>query len=448
MSWTSKPLWFEGMFVRPQHFQQHERYTESLIELRTGGLVPHAWGLRRLRIDRDLLALGKLSVPECRAVLPDGTPIELPESDDPPPEREIPASTYERRILLGLPVKRSNGVEVDSMGESSTILTRFRPEDYEARDTTSRTEQPVNIRIGKRNLRLIIEGEEQDEYVCLPIARIKEIRSDGAIVLSDTYMPPSLDCAAETALSTVLKEIEGLLRHRGESLAGRVDPSGRSGGGGIADFLMLELVNRFEPLFSHLANLAGLHPETAYRYSLMLAGELATFSSKRRRPPQFPVYKHDDLENCFAPVLTEIRQTLSMVIEDAAIQIPLQKRKYGVYVAPIADRSLLTASQFVFAASANMPAEAVRNSLPTQIKCGPVEDIRDLVNLQLPGIALKPMSVAPRQIPFHSGFTYFELDQSTDLWKKLSNSAAFAYHVSGDFPGLELEFWAIRDDKS
>ncbi len=84
------------------------------------------------------------------------------------------------------------------------------------------------------------------------------------------------------------------------------------------------------------------------------------------------------------------------------------------------------------------------SSFPSQIKIGPVEKIRDLVNLALPGVRLTPVPVAPRQIPFHAGFAYFELDQTHELWAQLKGSGGIAFHVAGEFPGLAMEFWAIR----
>jgi type VI secretion system protein ImpJ len=74
-----------------------------------------------------------------------------------------------------------------------------------------------------------------------------------------------------------------------------------------------------------------------------------------------------------------------------------------------------------------------------------VERIRDLVNLALPGVTLVPLPVAPRQIPFHSGANYFELEtRNSDLWRQLEQSGGMAMHIAGDFPGLDLAFWAIR----
>ena len=126
------------------------------------------------------------------------------------------------------------------------------------------------------------------------------------------------------------------------------------------------------------------------------------------------------------------------------VAIPLQEKRHGVRVGPITDRGLLRASQFVLTARADMPNEQLRRSFPPQVKIGAVEHISQLVNVALPGIAVRPLPVAPRQIPFHAGATYFELDSGSPHWQQMQSSGAFAIHVSGEFPGLTLELWAIR----
>ena len=86
-------------------------------------------------------------------------------------------------------------------------------------------------------------------------------------------------------------------------LAGRLSQSGTGGAGEIADFLLLQLLNRAEPLFAHLATATGLHPETLYRAMLELAGELATFTQPGKRAASYPVYRHDHLGDTFAPLI-------------------------------------------------------------------------------------------------------------------------------------------------
>ena len=102
------------------------------------------------------------------------------------------------------------------------------------------------------------------------------------------------------------------------------------------------------------------------------------------------------------------------------------------------------ATVFILAARAEVPSEELRRSFPAQLKVGPVERIADLVRLGLPGVPVLPLPVAPRQIPFHAGFAYFELDQSNELWDQLRSSGGVALHVAGNFPSLAMEFWAIR----
>ena len=124
--------------------------------------------------------------------------------------------------------------------------------------------------------------------------------------------------------------------------------------------------------------------------------------------------------------------------------IPLDPRKYGISVGVIADRKLISNAGFVLAVEADIPAENVRRHFQNQAKIGPVEEIRQLVNSALPGIPLRPLPVAPRQIPYHAGVVYFELDGDSPHWGKMSTSGGIAVHVSGDFPGLKMELWAIR----
>jgi type VI secretion system protein ImpJ len=67
------------------------------------------------------------------------------------------------------------------------------------------------------------------------------------------------------------------------------------------------------------------------------------------------------------------------------------------------------------------------------------------VNSALPGIAMRPLPVAPRQIPYHAGVVYFQLDGDSPYWGKMTTSGGMAVHVSGDYPGLTMELWAIRN---
>ena len=442
MSWNSKVIWSEGMLLQPQHLQQHDRYLQSLLETRVGALRPYSWGFSSLKIDEQQLALGKLSLLACSAVLPDGTPLYLPADDDLPLPLDIPEDTRNALVVLALPVRRPGIAEVSNESAQDNFA-RYRSAEHEAWDSNGEDSSAL-MQIGKLRLRLALESEVVNAYTSIGVARIIERRSDNRVILDPEYCAPCLDYRAAPRLGAFVDELVGLLHQRGEALSNRLCQPGAGGAAEIADFLLLQLINRVEPFFAHLAILAGLHPEELYRAMVQLAGEMSTFSQANKRAIQYPAYRHDRLRESFAPVMEDLRKSLSIVMDAHAIPIPLEERQFGIRVAVMPDAELLKSATFVLAVNAQMPAEAVRSGFPPKVKIGTVEKIRDLVNLQLPGIQLRPLPVAPRQLPFHAGFTYFELDRNSEFWKQLANSAGFAMHVAGEFPGLQMEFWAIR----
>lgn len=443
MSWNNRVVWSEGMFIATQHFQQHDRYLENLIDARSRPLSAGAWGFSDLLIDQGLLSQGKLAIVSARGLLPDGTPFSIPQDDLAPSPLAIDDNLRDGVVYLALPLKRAGARDTVDEGEALGGA-RYVSQVREVRDDNAPFENRAPVAVGSRALRLLTAKDGLSDYAVLGVARIKEKRADQALVLDNDYIPPLLDVAASRSLSAFRSELQGLLRQRGQALAGRVVASGAGGASEIADFMLLQLVNRAEPLISHLSQLSPLHPERFYSELVSLAGEFATFSTSERRPQDFPHYQHDDLALSFTPVMQALREALSMLIDSKAVPIPIVEKAYGVHVAMLADKTLLDNASFVLVVRADIPSETLRGRFSQQSKIGSVEHIRDLVNLQLPGIGLLPLPVAPRQIPYHAGSTYYELDRGSEHWKQLMHSGGFAFHVAGDFPGLNLAFWAIR----
>ena len=444
MSLDSKVIWTEGMFLNPQHFQQQERYFERYVEGKVSAYGAYGWGLQDMELDTQLLKLGKVSITRAKGVFPDGTPFSFPDQDESPPVLEIPTNTHNTIVYLAVPVRRPGAVDV-LMDDDVQGLARYFSSEQSIRDVTLEGSDNVPISIGKLRIRLLLESDDLSGYACIGVARIAESRDDKNVLLDDEYIPTCLDVNKIPKLAAFISELAGLLHHRGESIAGRLADTQRGGSAEIADYMMLQCVNRLEPMANHLANLQSLHPLDLFTETVQMVGELSTFATKTKRPPAFPPYLHDNLQNTFVPVINSLRQNLSMVYEQTATSLALVEKKYGIRVAQIPDRSMIGTSTFILAARADLPADALRSHLPGQIKIGPVERIRQLVNAAMPGIPIKPLPVAPRQIPYHSGFTYFELDSGSDFWKELKSSGGFALHVGGDFPGLEFEFWTIRN---
>jgi type VI secretion system protein ImpJ len=440
VTWSNRVAWQEGMFLRAQHFQQQDRWVEFQVRRSAGVLSPYPWGMASLALGRDLLGTGRVALSSASGLFEDGTPFSLPDEAPPPAPLLVPETARDVLVYLAAPLWRPGSPEVGFGGEEG----RFGPEEFEAFDTHSGDTEPAQLQVGRLRLRYLLETDDRSGYVCLPFARIVEVTADRRVVLDENWIPPALSCGAVPQLATLLMELSGLLNQRAEALAARLTAVGMKSNTEIADFLLLQAVNGWRALFNHLATGGTLHPEGLYRLLVQVAGELATFTEATRRGSTYPSYRHDDLQRSFAPVMGDIRRSLSAVLEQTAVRLPLEERRHNVRVAPIADRTLLSGTSVVLVVKAELAADTLRRNFPASVKIGAVEHIRELVNVALPGIELRALPVAPRQVPFVPGALYFELDRNSAHWTQMQASGGFAIHVSGSFPALELDLWAIR----
>ncbi|MEL4376008.1 type VI secretion system baseplate subunit TssK [Brucella cytisi] len=445
MKFENRVAWSEGMFLRVQHFQQADRWTERLIRMTGEMLNAYPWGVAEINVDRSALAIGQFALSSLRGILPDGTVFEAPVDTDLPAPLKLDEKIHNAVVYLALPVRQPGKAEVTVNG-GEAAKARLVASHYEAPDANIDTDFVAPIDVGRLNFRLLKSGDDLAGYSLIGLGRIIEVRSDKSVVLDADYIAPSLNCAAEPRLKELLTELLGIVGHRAEAIATRIgDPTVR-GTAEIGDYFLLHILNRAEPLLAHIAaNATRIHPMVLYEHCIQLAGELSTFTTERKRATDFPPYRHDDLKTTFAAVFDDLRTSLSVVLEQSAVAIELAERRHGVRVGTINDRTLLKGAGFVLAVRAEMPAEELRRKLPAQIKVGPVERIAELVNVALPGIPVRPLPVLPRQLPYRSGTVYFELDTRNPLWHQLDSSGAIALHLAGEFPSIEMELWALRE---
>ena len=442
----NRVAWTEGMFLKTQHFQQADRWAAAALRERAAHLAPYPWGVVTMQVDEASLGIGRFALSSFRGVMADGTVIAAPEDCDLPPPLALKEGTQDRVVHLALPAQRPGAPDfAPGDGGEGARAARYRREELDADDANADTAFVAAIEIGRLALSLVLEGEETAGLETLPLARVAEVRADLAVVLDGSVMPPVMTLAASPRLQGYVTEIAGLLRHRAEALARRAGDPALRGAAEIGDYLMLQAINRSLPLMEHLAaQPAQLHPETAYRALIALAGELRTFTDESRLPARFPPYRHLDPAATFDPVMDDLRRSLSSVLDRSAILVPLEERRHGVRVGMLADAGLRAGATMVLAARSEMQPERLRRMLPTQIKVGPVERIAELVNVALPGVEVRPMAVAPRQLPFRSGTVYFELDTRGEIWRDVALSGTVALHLATEFPALELELWGIR----
>lgn len=445
MTWTNKITWSEGLFLRPQLFQQQERYLEHYTDQRARPLGSFFWGFANYRIDVESLRLGKLVLAQASGVFSDGTPFDAPGQTPPPPPLTLQAEHLQQTLYLALPIRIPNGEETtfDNRTDSSARYSVF---DAELRDANSIGQGPKLVQLSTLRLRLIPEKELTSAWMGLPLARLTALRSDGAAELEANFIPPVNRYAASDMLSQWLGQIHGNLSQRASLLAERL--SGQQGGGQsaeVTDFLLLHILNRYDPLLRHYLACADTSPETLYLALSILASELSTFiRTDSRRPVRLPDYQHKDPYLSFKALVEDTRELLNNLLIRSAQRLPLQEKQYGMRLASLDPAELRSYVSLVLAVSAHMPAEQLAQRFPALVKLGPADQLPELIRLHLPGIALAGLPVPPRQIPFNAGYLYFQLEPRGPLWERLLEHGGLGLHLASDLPGLQLELWGVR----
>ena len=98
-----KVVWLEGMLLAPQHFQQQEKYLESLLQ--ENFLVEgkyDGYGVGFIKVKKEYLVNNIISLECCKIVLPNGNTINSPYKHMLPEPIQINVQDGIQTIYLGI----------------------------------------------------------------------------------------------------------------------------------------------------------------------------------------------------------------------------------------------------------------------------------------------------------------------------------------------------------
>lgn len=405
----NKVMWREGTLMRPHHLQQQQRYNDYVNNLRFRAIHDLSWGFTELSLNDELLGQGKIMIDSASGTLPDGTVFSLTDQDalpDPLHPDSFP-DEESRNVYLALPVASDVRGEV-SYGQQ---VGRYRLNDASVRDLHSENGDARTLTLGQLTPRIMSGADDMSAYVTLPLCRIKDRRADGSLMLDENFIPTCQNVYVSARLREFLREVQEAVGGRANDLANRIGSPAQSGIADVAEFMMLQLLNRNQTRFTHRARRPHLHPEDFYLDLAGLLGELMTFTEPSRLPCPLDVYDHRNLTDTFKTLLPEVKRALHTVLSPRAVNLPLHLRD-GIWQADVHDSTLLQSATFVLAVAAKMETLQLQRQFIQQSKISSPEKIRNMVSVQIPGIPLHTLMVAPRQLPYHAGFSYFELDRA------------------------------------
>jgi type VI secretion system protein ImpJ len=435
-------IWAKGTFLNPQHLQTQDRFLENSLRFHLEALHFRAWGFQSFQIDQALLAGGTFGVSQASGIMADGLLFDIPKSDPAPPARPLAphfdADQTTLDIFLAIPHYREGGFNVASQRRDAD--TRYRAEVEMVRDeNTGQAEKPVLI--ARKNFRLLVEGESREGFSTLRIATVEKGPSN-LFRLRPQFVPPLVEFRASDYLTSIARRLLEILSSRSAILSGLRRQKNQTladfTAADIPSFWLLYTINTALPVFRHLFEARGGHPEELFGAMLSLAGALTTFSVKVH-PRDFPAYDHEDLGACFTSLDAKLRLLLETVVPSNFVSLPLKLVQPSIYATSIDRDDYLTNTRMYLAIKAETGQADVIAKTPHLIKVASVDQVEYLVQQALPGVLLTHVPTPPNAIPVKLGYQYFSLTPQGIPWESIGKSRNLAAFAPEDFPNPQME---------
>lgn len=326
-------LWHDGMMLAAKHFQHMNDRIEEMMVYYTSLSLPYNWGIKTLKIDKELLAHGRFVVNEIEAVLPDGLIIH---------DSKVNKNQLELNLLTKLENdknSRQNTIKIflyvpsKSKGEISNSASdaRFKPINPVVIEEETNRYQDVSVPYQIPNVSLVIANELPDEYSSIPLVQVK--LHSGQFQLLD-YIPPMLCVEPYSELGKIVSEIVQKIKMKTMFIARQISPTSVQYEPAIIDkrLLLQSMLAALPPLEAYLQSGVG-HPFNVYLHLCSLIGNLSSLGFDLL-PPALTVYDHNNLRETYSKMRGVIFQILEESIGENYHAIPFEKEenKFNLFI--------------------------------------------------------------------------------------------------------------------
>ena len=446
MSDTGKLLWGEGLFLRPQHFQQQDRYHEQRLHESVKTLHPYAWGVGQLKIDRDALNNNTLRLLELALVFQDGEIVNAPGGDDLPPELDlsaIPQSQQALTFYAALPAFKHFGGNFTPAGQPASAV-RYAQDNRDTPDLYTQAAQ-AQLTYLKKSLRLVSESEPRDSYVCLPLLRLRRV-STGGFEQDPAFVPPSLSIRSAPQVFLQLRRLLDALQAKVNALYGHHREPSKNviefRSGDMSSFWLLHTASSAYASLSHYFHHPGLHPERLFEALLSLSGALMTFS-KSTQLSDLPAYDHLDPGPGFAKLHGIIRELLDTVISSKYFAIALSETKPSYHHGMLDSGKIDAQTQFYLGVSADLSGVELVDVVPLRFKIGAPDDVEKFVLSAMPGVRLSHAPQVPAAVPVRPDTYYFALEAKGQMYERMLQAQSISIYIPSGIRDLKLELVAV-----
>jgi type VI secretion system protein ImpJ len=451
---NSRVLWKNGIFLTPQHYQQADRQLESLLR----PVGPHDWGVVSLQLDTAALAEGRIGLRRCRAILSDGTPVDVGrdlrtnrDGDDPLPAAqpfELRSGPGRLSVWLKIPERVADKRYLETPIELADIYN------------------PANKRtvlVGHKNLSFAFTGQPLEGHTVLKLAEVDRDTANVPVISSE-YVPPCRVLAGSPFFAQLIERLvvrlEGRVRDRAR-LKDRIE-----------EITALGAMMQTLPVLSHLQQPSvqeATHPQVLFTEMLRLAGALSLLS---KDPPTLPAYLHEDPYSCFRALDLQIAVLLGLAAPSQVDAFTLRIRPGFedniIWDATVPRGRPAAGERMYLVLSGDFDFQHVVEQIPRRAKLGGPRSLDNALANGWPGLKLipEPAPEALRARTRSAVAAFFQLptgefpkrktgvqdnDRAAELWAEVHEQGQLSLYIPEELlrrPLPQVDIVYIKEGKS
>lgn len=315
-------MWYEGMLLSPQHFQQNNQYLEQLMVHQVQRSSPFFYGCLALKIDVSMLSEKKVFINHVHAVMTDGTVVYFNDSDKSSEQQsllmcdlsKIADLKPQQHVFIHLALANENGAC------ASDEATTKRYQSIRSGKVVDQNDANNFIEMARlqNQITLMADGDTLANYSHFPVAEFI-YNSDGSFT-HVPYSPAMLTLpitAINTAASSDLGEkiYEKIIHLRARAAEQRnyfFDKTSSAEPLTLTQQLKLHHLSQHLPGMEVMLKSNASHPYDVYLalvnliagMSMLIGGDL---------PQQYSTYNHQQLDKTFCNVLGDIDKVLKQM---------------------------------------------------------------------------------------------------------------------------------------
>ena len=423
-----EPVWSEGMFLTPQHYQYVDRHKQAAHWFHSSHLAIHPWGFKHLEIDTDALANFNFNIIDCQALLQEGTIVVWPGNLELTKVsfKELMPTDGTLMVYLGVPQHQPHNANLYDSANSGSGVSHARYVALEVEQMDENTgSHPRNIQIKRLRGRLFFGDQDRTGYESLPMARLVPGPAGAGARLDSTYIPPVLITGAWAPLQALVQElsskIQATLNALKTSIGSEEIGEMLSTPRGLETSLKFLALGGSEQVIGQMTQTSSMHPYTLYMELVRLYGQLTAFHGDLQLADP-PRYQQDELGTCFRRIYKNLATLLEHLATPSYVRRNFVLRKDRMQVELRADWASGARQIYIAVRGTDSPETKMQQVAGLKL-CAP-SDLDEVKHRRLEGIPVEWLKKAPSLLPSRENLLYGSITAGGDFWSTVQEDLA------------------------